>query len=91
MNYKAKAINERIKNLEGSIQKGREYLDSGKHADWNRFRPLFVQKVKDGKALAPHKDWVKNWFIPRHEQALKKAIKTLDYVKDKEHSKSRRQ
>ena len=64
MNPETKAILDRIKNLEEAIAKGRDYLESGAHADWNGFRPLFVAKMRDGKALPPHKDWVKNVFLP---------------------------
>ncbi|MCE9547862.1 MAG: hypothetical protein K8T25_20515 [Planctomycetia bacterium] len=77
MNPKKKAVLERIKNLEKAITMGREYLESGKHANWHGFRPLFTAKVRDGKALPPHKDWVKNVFLPSRESALKQAQKTL--------------
>ena len=78
MNSEKKAILERIKRLEEAIAKGREYLESGEHAHWHGFRPLFADKVRDGKILPPHKDWVKNVFLPRHERALSKAQKTLE-------------
>jgi hypothetical protein len=77
MNPKKKAVLNRIKRLEEAITKGHEYLESGKHAHWNGFRPLFANKVRDGKILPPHKDWVKNVFLPRHERALRQAEKTL--------------
>jgi hypothetical protein len=78
MNLKKKAILDRIKHLEEAIAKGHEYLESGMHANWHGFRPFFVPKVRDGKTLPPHKDWVKNVFIPRHEKALRKAEKVLE-------------
>ncbi|HUU11644.1 MAG TPA: hypothetical protein VM431_14045 [Phycisphaerae bacterium] len=78
MNSKKKAILDRIKHLEDAIAKGREYLESGKHAHWHGFRPWSVDKVRDGKTLPPHKDWVKNVFLPREERALKKAEKALE-------------
>jgi hypothetical protein len=78
MNPKKKVILDRIKHLEEGIAKGREYLESGEHAHWHGFRPLFAAKVRDGKTLPPHKDWVKNVFLPREERALKKAQKTLE-------------
>lgn len=78
MNSKKKAILDRIKHLEDAITKGREYLESRKHAHWHGFRPLFVDKVRDGKILPPHKDWIRNVFLPRSERALKKAQETLD-------------
>jgi hypothetical protein len=78
MNSKRKAILDRIKRLEDAIAKGHEYLESGKHADWPGFRPLFARKVKDGKVLPPHKDWVKNVFLPRRERALRQAERALE-------------
>jgi hypothetical protein len=78
MNAKKKAVLDRIKRLEEAITKGREYLESGKHAHWQGFRALFTPKVRDGKALPPHKDWVKSVFLPRKEQALKKAQDALE-------------
>ena len=78
MNLKKEAILERIKSLEEAITKGHEYLESGKHAHWPGFRPLFVRKVRDGKTLPPHKDWVKNVFLLRQEKALRKAEKALE-------------
>jgi hypothetical protein len=76
MNAK-KTVLERIKRFEEAITKGREYLESGKHANWQGFRPLFNAKVRSGKAVPPHKDWVKNVFLPRTERALRHAEKVL--------------
>jgi hypothetical protein len=67
----------RIESLEAAIRKGREYLESGEHANWSAFRPLFNRKLKDGKELPPHKDWVKNVYLPRVEKALRRAEKHL--------------
>jgi hypothetical protein len=75
---KKKAILDRIKGLEEAIAKGREYLESGAHSDWHGFRPLFDDKMRDGKPLPPHKDWVKNVFLPRHERALGRAERLLE-------------
>jgi hypothetical protein len=72
------AVLDRIKRLEEAITKGREYLESGKHADWHGFRALFAVRVRDGKTLPPHKDWVKNVFLPRRERALRQAQKALE-------------
>ena len=80
-NLKRKAVLSRIKRLEEAIIKGREYLESGKHANWRGFRPLFTAKVRAGKELPPHQDWVKNVFLRRRESALRyaeKVLKTLD-------------
>ena len=65
MKAKKNAILERIKAFEEAIIRGREYLESGKHADWSGFRPLFAIKVRSGKPLPPHRDWVKNVFLPK--------------------------
>jgi hypothetical protein len=78
MNAKRKAILDRIELLEDAIRKANEYLESGKHADWHGFRPLFDRKLKEGKELPPHKDWVKNVFLPRREKALSRAEKLLE-------------
>ena len=78
MNAKRKAVLDRIKNLEQAIAKGQEYLESGKDAHWAEFRPLFASKFRDGKELPPHKDWVKNVFIPRMERALDRAERVLE-------------
>jgi hypothetical protein len=72
-----KAVMERIDHFEERITKGREFLENGKHAHWHGFRPLFAEKVRDGKALPPHKDWVKNVFLRRYEKALGRERKTL--------------
>lgn len=80
MSSKEKAILDRIKHIEDAISKGCEYLDTGAHAHWHGFKPLFVDKVKDGRALPPHKDWVKNVFLPHHEKALAKQQKLLERV-----------
>jgi hypothetical protein len=78
LNAKRKDVLERIKSLEEDIARAREYLRSGKHAHWHQFRPLFVSKFKEGKELPPHKDWVKNVFLPHKEKALKRAEKLME-------------
>jgi len=78
MNAKKKAILDRIEHLEDAITKGGEYLESGDHAHWHGFRPLFDAKVQDGKTLPPHRDWVKNVFLPRHEKAIEKERRKLE-------------
>jgi uncharacterized protein YqcC (DUF446 family) len=80
MNAKRKAVLERIESLEQAISKAREYLESGRHAHWIGFRPLFVSKLKDGREMPPHKDWVKNVFLPRMEKALRRAEKIVERV-----------
>ncbi len=78
MKLKEKAVLDRIKKLEEAITKGREYLQSGANADWYGFRAWFAVKKRDGKALPPHKDWVKNVFLPRSERALGEAERLLE-------------
>ena len=73
-----KLILDRIKYLEEGIAKGREYLQTGAHADWRGFKPLFYGKMKDDKKLPPHPDWVRNWFLPRSEKVLNRAEKLLE-------------
>jgi hypothetical protein len=75
---KRKAILDRIKHLAAAIAKGREYLQTGEHAHWHGFRPLFDAKVRDGRSLPPHKDWVKNVFLPNRERALRRAQSLLE-------------
>lgn len=77
MNSKKKSVLDRIKHLEEAIAKAREYLESGDHAHWYKFRPLFTDKVRRGEELPPHKDWVKNVFLPRRERALRYLEKVL--------------
>ena len=67
----------RIESLKAGIRKANAYLESGEHADWSAFRPLFDCKLKDGKELPPHKDWVKNVYLRRLERALSRAEKNL--------------
>ena len=74
---KKRAILDRIKHLEDAITKGREYLESGTHAHWQGFRPLFEAKKKNGKTGPPHVDWVKNYFLPRCEMMLRHSEKVL--------------
>ncbi len=83
MSLKEKAIRDRIKYIEDSIIKAQEYLESGKHAHWQRFRPWFVNKVKDGEVLPPHRDWVKNVFLRRCEKSLFRNQKRLDKMTQK--------
>jgi hypothetical protein len=78
MNAKRKAVLDRINHLEEAIARGREYLQTGEHAHWHGFRPLFADKVRRGKALPPHEDWVKNVFLPNRERALRHAQEVLE-------------
>ena len=78
MNSKKRAILEQIKHLVDAIAKGEEYLENGNHANWTGFRPFFSPKVRDGKELPPHKDWIRNVFLPRQEKELRRVRKLLE-------------
>lgn len=78
MNPKKKAVLDRIEHLEEAITKASEFLESGKNAHWHGFRPLFSAKVRDSNTLPPHRDWVKNVFLPRQQRALTQAQKALE-------------
>ena len=78
INAKRKAVLERIESLERAIRAAKEYLKSGKLTDWKGFRPLFDRKLRDGKELPPHRDWVKHVFLPRREMALSRQEKFLE-------------
>jgi hypothetical protein len=75
---KVKKVLDRIKAIEVSLSRAREYLESDRHADWHGFRPLFAGKWRGNRELPPHKDWVRNVFIPCHERALAEAEKVLE-------------
>jgi hypothetical protein len=78
MNSNQRAVLDRIKHLEDALAKGREYLETGAHAEWHGFRPLFTRKVRAGVKLPPHPDWVRNVFLPRCERALRQAEKVME-------------
>ncbi|MEX0717646.1 MAG: hypothetical protein WD066_13720 [Planctomycetaceae bacterium] len=84
MNAKRKAVLDRIQSFEEAVRCAKEYLESGKHADWHKFRPLFDHKLKDGKEVPPHKDWVKNVFLRRAEKALTRTEKLLRGLDERE-------
>ena len=73
-----KAVLERIMRLEEAVFRAKEYLDSGEYAHWEKFKPWLVKKFRDGKELPPHKDWVKNVFLPRMEKALRRTEKIVE-------------
>jgi hypothetical protein len=80
---KRKAVCERIKHRQQAIVRAKEYLQSGKHANWQGFSPLFVDKIKDGEVQPPHRDWVKNVFLPNAEKRLKRDEKVLELLEEK--------
>ena len=75
---KRAAVLERIERIEVAITKAREYLDTGAHAQWHGFRPIFGDK----KDRPPHRDWIENVFLVRKERALARAEKLLDRLSD---------
>ena len=85
MNAKNDAVIRRIESLQEDIRKAKEYLESGRHADWHGFRPLFARK----KDNPPHRDWVKNVFLPRREKALARSEKILERLGGRERSSAR--
>ena len=87
---KKKAVLERIESLEDAIQRARAYLETGEHADWHGFRPLFVSKWTDGKEQRPHKSWVQSTFIPRQQKALLRAEKALERLEQADAPRSGR-
>jgi hypothetical protein len=83
LNTKQTAPVERNKLIEQAIAKAKEYLETGKHSHWVGFRPLFDRKFRNGKELPPHKDWVKNVFLPRMEKALRRGEKLAERLDKK--------
>ena len=75
---KKRDIAKRANRLEADIVMAREYLETGAHSNWHKFQPLFNRKVSDGKIEPPHKDWVRNVFLPNLEKALSEAEELLD-------------
>ncbi len=78
--HKIKAILDRIERIEDDISKAKEYLENGSSAHWHKFKPLFDEKIKDGEVLPPHKDWVKNVFLPGREKALRASEKLIEQI-----------
>lgn len=75
---KRAAVLGRIESLQEGLDKAKAYLESGEHAHWRGFRALFVVKDAHGKELPPHRDWVRNVFVPRSEKALDRAERLLE-------------
>jgi len=87
-NAKKRAIRKRIEAIEAAIARAQEYLQCGKHADWSGFRPWFHGKQKDGRELPPHRDWVRNVFMPRQVKALNRSAGALERL-SQEYSRTR--
>ena len=52
MNAKRKVVLDRSEVLEQAMSRATEYLESGKHANWSGFRPLFVRKPNPDFGIA---------------------------------------
>jgi hypothetical protein len=83
-----KEILSRILSVEEAIVRAREYLADGKHADWHGFRALFVPKRKAGQDLPPHKDWVRNVFLPQMEYRIQQSELALERLERKDASRA---
>lgn len=88
-NTKRKAVLARIEVLEQEIGRAKEYLETGKHADWAGFRPWFVRKLQLGVELPPHRDWVRNVFLPRTQRLLTRAERVLEQLARQERLRTR--
>ena len=73
-----KVVIDRIKRFEEAIAKGTAYLESGQHANWSGFRPLFARKRRGGKELPPHREWVKNVFLRNKKRSLSQPEKLIE-------------
>jgi len=82
---KRNSISVRIRRLENAIKLAQCYLDTGANADWHGFRPLFVDKWKDGKPCPPHRDWVRNVFIRRCQRQIASARKSMKRLELENH------
>jgi hypothetical protein len=74
------AVLERIKRFEEAVSRAKAYLESGAYEHWEKFKPFLAKKIRDGKELPPHKDWVKNVFLPNYERSLRRAERLLDRI-----------
>lgn len=83
MDSKEKAVLERMESHKDALVRAKEYLETGAHSNWPGFRALFAPKIRDGREMPPHKDWVTNVFIPGHEQAIRKVERILERLEQK--------
>ena len=76
MDPKVQAVVKHIERIEDAIIKG---ANSGERRPRRlaRFSVVFHNKVQNGKAAPPHRDWVQNVFLPRSERAVERAEKAL--------------
>jgi hypothetical protein len=83
MNSDEKSILDRIKHLEDSILKAEEYLRDGSNSNYHGFQPLFRDKVKNGKVMPPHRDWVRNVFLPNCRRKVRKSLENLKRIRER--------
>ena len=80
-NVTRKAVLKRLLSIEDAIVRARAYLRTGEHANWAGFRPLFVPKLRaNGDLAPPHKEWIRNVYIPRMEKDLVRTEKILERI-----------
>lgn len=78
----------KIRWCEHQLKLAYRYLDTDQGSDLHIFRPLFDKKLDaSGKALPPHKDWVKNVFIRRREKAIVRLHQLLRRIDDITHER----
>lgn len=87
MNLKRKDVLDRIQWLEEAIDKARACLETGANATWAGFGPWLEPKVRDGKRMPPHRDWVRHVFLRRCEKSLARAKRILEKLDEKENQR----
>src|SRR5437868_6409489 len=66
-------IIKRMERITEALYTAYEFLATGKNGDSHYFRPLFT-----GRDRLPHRDWIKNVFIPRCLKAVARMEKRLE-------------
>ncbi len=81
---KLKSFEATISRVDTAIKLANDYLETGEHADWHGFRPLFVGKFKDGKPCPPHTDRVINFFLRDCRRPLRDASRALERLEERQ-------
>jgi hypothetical protein len=81
---------ERIRSLEEAIVKADEYLLDGRHAAWHGFQPHLTPKLRDGRPLPPHPDWVRTVFLRNAHRNLSLAERQLERLEAKRRDQAKR-
>lgn len=80
--HDAAEIEERKSRAEKELAIAEHYLATGE-GGWNQcFRPLFNEDGKSDHCL-PHPDWVRNVFIRRRKQIIKRCEQVLGILEKK--------